>query len=414
MSELRYRPPETPPAADRPQHPDSPRQPDRQISGRSTVDARHARDDVADYDADAQFKRPVAKPDGYLPDDTGGTAPPRERADWSIRRDPDLTWQKDPAKAPVLKETAEADRTDPLWTVVDDPDFHVPTDEGSPHRYGDPLTRPDGAHVPCLDGPPRREDTRQGWVGDCGIIATLGAVAAHRPEDIARRISPQEDGSYEITLSESSRTGGVTEPTGRDIMLSITPKVPVRDEMPGIPACAKVQAGTSWCAIMEKTFAGVDQTWTAERRAEWENDWAGICAQDRADNAGISRSGPAPTGYVRLHQGTTPWERAEALTQLTSQPAVVREFPAGRDEWTINRIIRAQLTDSKPVLVSSRKKTHEREVLPHNLEPEHVYEVTGIEKGKILLRNPWNQDHPQPLETDEFTRNMSHYYSTLI
>jgi hypothetical protein len=146
----------------------------------------------------------------------------------------------------------------------------------------------------------------------------------------------------------------------------------------------------------------------------WLSDWAGLCAQDKADNAENQRSGPAPTGYVRMHQGTSPWERAEVLTQLTGQPAVVRKFPSGNDEWLINRIIRAQLTDDKPVLVSSRRKTNERERLPHGLEPEHVYEVTGIEKGKIILRNPWNKDHPQPMETDEFAGNMSRYYSTLM
>jgi hypothetical protein len=165
---------------------------------------------------------------------------------------------------------------------------------------------------------------------------------------------------------------------------------------------------------MEKAFAGVDQTWTTQRWIAWMDDWAGLCAQDQADDAEKPRSDPAPAGYVRLHQGTTPWERAEALTQLTGQPAVVREFPAGWDEWHINRIIRTQLADGKPVLVSSRPKTHKRESLPHGLEAEHVYEVTGVEKGKIILRNPWNKDHPQPMETHEFARNMSRYYSTLM
>ena len=102
------------------------------------------------------------------------------------------------------------------------------------------------------------------------------------------------------------------------------------------------------------------------------------------------------------------------LTQITGQSAVVREFPSGRDEWLINRIIRTQLTDGNPVIVSSRMLTHRREELPHGLKDEHVYEVTGIEKGKIILRNPWNKDHPQPMETDEFARNMSRYYSTLM
>jgi hypothetical protein len=371
---------------------------------------------VPHYDADAAFKRPVAKPDGYLPDDTA-PAPTtfRGRADWSIRRDdPDLTWRKDPADAPALREVTEADHADILRTVVDYPDFRDDADELSPDRYGDPLTRPDGTRVPCLNGPPRREDTRQGWAGDCGIIAALGAVAGHRPEDITRRIRPRDDSSYQVTLSEARQNGGITEPTGREIELTVTPELPVRDDVPGTPACAKVQDGTSWCAVMEKTFAGVDQTWSAERRGEWEKDWAGIRAQNQARNADNPQSGPAPTGYVRLHQGTTPWERAEALTQITGQPAVVREFPQGQDEWAINRIIRAQLADQKPVLVDSRAKMHGREVMPHNLKPRHVYEITGVEEGKVILRNPWNEDHPEPMETDEFARNMSRYYSTLM
>jgi hypothetical protein len=415
MGELRHRPPETLPASDRPQHPDSPRLPDRQPA----PDSRPARDDATGYDADAQFKHPVAKPDGYLPDDTGGTAPVptalRERADWSIRRDPDLTWRKDPAKAPALREATDADRTDRIRAVVDRPDCHNPAGGRAPDRYGDPLTYQDGTRIPCLDGPPRREETRQGWAGDCGIIATLGAVAAHKPGEITRRIRPQEDGTYLVTLSETCQRGsGVSEPTGRDIALTVTPKVPVFDDDPTAPACAKAEEGTAWCPVAEKAFAGVDQTWTAERRTSWLDDWTGICADDRARNAESPRSGPAPTGYARLHQGTTAWERAEALTQLTGQPAVVREFPAGRDEWTINRIIRAQLADGKPVLVSSQPKAHKDEPMPHRLEPEHVYEVTGIEKGKILLRNPWNYRNPEPMETDEFARNMSRYYSTLI
>jgi hypothetical protein len=415
MSELRYRPSETVPTPDHSSAPDPPSQSDRQPAS----DGYRTGDDVTRQDADAQFKRPVPKPDGYLPDDTGGAAPAptalRERGDWSIRRDdPGLIWRKDPADAPALKEVTEADDADALRGVVDRPDCHNPDGTSAPDRYRNPLTRSDGSRIPCLDGPPRREQTSQGWAGDCGIIAALGAVAAHRPEDIARRIRPQEDGSYQVTLSEVRWSDAVSEPTGRNIELTVTPELPVFDNEPGVPACAQPGEDTAWCPVMEKAFAGVDQTWTAERRADWENDWAGICAQDEARDVENPRSGPAPTGYARLHQGTSHWERAEALTQLTGQPAVVREFPGGRDEWTINRIIRAQLTEGKPVLVGSRRKTHDKEQMPHRLEPGHVYEVTGVEKGKILLRNPWNRRDPEPMETEEFARNMSRYYSTLM
>jgi hypothetical protein len=416
MSELRHRPPERATAPDRPPQPDSPHQPDQQAR-QSAADTRHARDDVPRHDADAQFKHPVAKPDGYLPGNTGGAPAPtalRARGDWTTRRDdPDLTRQKDPAKAPPPREATDTDRAGKVHPV-ERPDFYVPKDDRAPERYGAPPTRPDGTKVPCLDGPPRREDTRQGWAGDCGIIAALGAVAGHRPEEITRRIRPQEDGSYLVTLSEARQNGGVSEPTGRDIEFTVTPELPIRNEDPGTPSCAKIQNGTSWCAVMEKTFAGVDQAWPPERWTSWQDEWAAICAQDQAQNVKNPRAGPTPSGYARLHQGTTPWERAEVLTQLTGQPAVVREFPQGPDEWTINRIIRAQLADGKPVLVDSREKKHQRETLPHNLKPGHVYEITGIEQGKVILRNPWNEDHPQPMETGEFARNMSRYYSTLM
>lgn len=390
-----------------------------------------ARSDVPGHDADARFKQPVPKPEGYLPDDTGGSGPTRVAPREPAGRDawPPAawdTWTADPAAgarlaerddrttAPHPQEGADGERADTPRAVVDRPAFHDPTDDRPPDRYGDPLSRPDGTRVPCFDGPPRREQTRQGWAGDCGIIATLGAVAAHRPEDITRRIHPQEDGSCQVTLSETRESRGVTEPTGREVELTVTPDVPVYDDDPGSPACAKTQDGAAWCAMMEKAFAGVDQTWVPVRRADWAAEWAGLCARDRDDDVAKPRSGPPATGYVRLHQGTTPWERAEALTQLTGQPAVVREFPAGRDEWEINRDIRAQLAASKPVLVSSRKQAHKREVLPHDLKPAHVYEVVGIEKGKIVLRNPWNENHPQPMETDEFAHNVSRYYSTLM
>jgi hypothetical protein len=382
---------------------------------------RTAQDRPGRYDADAQFKRPVAQPEGYLPGDTMGSAAAAVRrvADaWRGSRrgldgDADLTPRRDPAQAPPLREGADGHGIDALGALVDRPAFRHPADPHRPDRYGEPLTRPDGSTVRCLDGPPRRDQTRQGWAGDCGIIATLGAVAAHRPEDIARRIQPQQDGSYRVRLSETERDGGVSEPTGWDIELTVTPELPVYDNDPATPAGAKTEDGAAWCAVMEKAVAGVDQTWTARRWASWERGWAQLCADDQANGTKQPRSGPAPTGYERLHQGTTPWERAEALTQLTGQRAEVREFPSGRDEWTINRLIRTQLDAGKPVLVSSREKTHRREMLPHRLEEGHVYEVTAVEKGKIVLRNPWNYKHPEPMETDEFARNMSPYYSTL-
>jgi Calpain family cysteine protease len=374
-------------------------------------DAPAVRDDVRRYDADAEFKRGVAKPPGYLPDDTGRLSPRSGAPGRPIELHHD---ERAPRAMPRPSEVREVHESDVPHAVVDRPAIRDPFDDRCPDRYGDPLANGDGTRIPCFSGQPTREQTTQGWAGDCGLIAALGSVAAHRPDDITSRVREETDGTYKVSLSEVQRTKFGAAPTGKSVELTVTSSLPVYDDDPGFPACAKAEIGTTWCAVIEKALAGVDQTWTSERQMAWEDDWEGVCAQDVLDKKDNPRSGPAPDGYVRLHQGTSTWERAEVLTQLTGQEAEVREFPTGRDEWLINRIIRAQLADSKPVLVCSRDRLHDDEVLPHDLEAAHVYEVTKVDKGRIVLRNPWNHGHPEPLETEEFARNMHALYTTLM
>lgn len=101
------------------------------------------------------------------------------------------------------------------------------------------------------------------------------------------------------------------------------------------------------------------------------------------------------------------------LTQLTGEEAIVREFPTDNEDWRVGRVIRRQLNDSKPMLVSSRPREYPQEELPHNLDPCHVYEVVGLDKGRIQLRNPWNRNHPDFMQAEEFQRNMRPWYVTL-
>jgi hypothetical protein len=74
---------------------------------------------------------------------------------------------------------------------------------GPASDYGPPPDRPDGTPIPCFDGPPTREQTVQGQLGDCGVIATIGAIAGHRPEAIRDCVRPNDDGSYEVRLHET-------------------------------------------------------------------------------------------------------------------------------------------------------------------------------------------------------------------
>ena len=204
------------------------------------------------YDADAEFKRGVPKPPGYLPDDTGRLSPRSGAVPSSELHHAERT----PAEIP----RRDIDRGDTPRAHVDRPAINDPFDNRPPDRYGDPLTRPDGTRIPCFSGPPRREQAAQGWAGDCGLIAALGSVAAHRPGDITGRVRPEQDGTYTVSLSEARRTDCGAAPTGRSIDLTITREMPVYDEDPATPACAMTEDGTAWCPVVEKAFAGVDQT----------------------------------------------------------------------------------------------------------------------------------------------------------
>ncbi|MGC4954350.1 C2 family cysteine protease [Actinomadura citrea] len=301
-----------------------------------------------------------------------------------------------------------------LEGTVDRPDFQDPKKgpEGVPDRYGTPLEQSGGTRIPLFNGEPKREQTKQGSLGDCGIIATLGAVAAHYPEAIRACVREADDGNYQVRFHEAkySISAKRFEPTGQQITLTVTPELPIKDQRPDKPAFARLtQDEAAWAPVLEKAIAGTDQTWSAKRQARVNEIW----------NA-RGNSGDAPTGYVRLNQGSGPGERAELLTQLTGLPAKSVPFPEGYDRQgrSADKRLRddliKQLSQGKPVLVGTRELGENESRLPRNLADGHAYELTEIDnKGRLHLRNPWNSRHPDPMTISEFKRAMIHRYSTL-
>jgi hypothetical protein len=181
-------------------------------------------------------------------------------------------------------------------------------DPGGADRYGTPLDRPDGTRTPVFNGEPTREQTQQGDLGDCGMVATLGAVAGHRPEAITRCVRETGDGNYEVRLHEAhySPDAHRWEPTGQQLTLTVTPDLPVEDSTPGKPAFAdSASTGVAWPAVLEKAVAGIDQTWGSRRHADWEQRWQ--TTRESQEHPEV----PLPEGYVRLNKGSTPGDRAE-------------------------------------------------------------------------------------------------------
>lgn len=299
-------------------------------------------------------------------------------------------------------------RIDRPW--ADDPyaDAWPPSDYRS-----DALDDADGNRMPLFDGKPKREDTEQGRIGDCGVIASIGALAGTKPDKIADAITPNPDGTYSVRLYRASSAyhDGMTSTPGQPYTFTVTPDLPVRKDKDGDLTknlTGAVADSAAWPAIMEKAIAGSDQAWTPEQKqayeARWELQKAARNEQRAEDGEPPLPDGPVPTGYVRLNQGTTAWDRAEILTSITGRQSEVRPIPDGDDELVKN-LFADKIAYDKPVLVGSRRyddAAGERE-FPHTLEASHVYEVTGINRdNRIELRNPWNDTHPDPLTFDEF------------
>ncbi len=312
---------------------------------------------------------------------------------------------------PGTEQPQEKDSADRLKVCVDRPAFQDPFAKRPPDRYGQPLGRPDGTRVPCLNGCPDRRQAEQGRLDDCGIIATLGAVASQRPDEIARRVTQQPDGNYRVLLNEARWTEDGTAATGQMIEMTVTPDLPVFNRNPDEPAFAPASEA-AWAPVLEKAVAGLDQTWTTQRQDDWAGIWQQQCENDAADEkVKCPRTGPPPDGYARLNQGSISWERAELLTQLTGEDSVVRTFPD--DPRQLTRVLVRQLQDSKPVLVSSRAPHHDDEIMPFDLEDSHAYELVAVSDDKFVLRNPWNLKHPEAMRPSEFAANMQPFYATL-
>ncbi|MGQ4382600.1 C2 family cysteine protease [Streptomyces sp. SAS_270] len=322
----------------------------------------------------------------------------------------DSTSDEDVLERSILKRLRDAtaprresvDKPSEARTTVDRPDFNAKElpETGVPQvRYGTPLDRPDGTRVPLFEGQPTREQTAQGSLGDCGIIATMGGVAGHRPEMITQCVREVEDGTYEVRLHQTKYTlYGDTrryESTGEFTVLTVTPELPVMDGASNEPAYGTSgDSRAAWTPILEKAIAGSDQTWDESRSKK-------------------------ATGYARLDRGSRSYERAELLTQLTGETAYTEDFPTQYDtqgrspDRQLLGEFREQLADGHPIIVGTIKKPEDIPKLPNRLIPSHAYEVTAVdEKGFIHLRNPHNHRHPDPLRVHEFRKNFLKFYTT--
>ncbi|MGN6577292.1 MAG: C2 family cysteine protease, partial [Nocardioides sp.] len=141
----------------------------------------------------------------------------------------------------------------------DDPNspVHDATYTQVPHELfaGDP----DDPDEPAVDP----TDLDQGMIGDCWLIASIGAIAQGDPELIERMIRANPNGTYTVTLHDGDRAVDVT----------VTPDIPTVDGDPLFadnPATSDAGEGTYelWPHLVEKAAAQYYGDY-----ADLEGDW---------------------------------------------------------------------------------------------------------------------------------------------
>jgi hypothetical protein len=253
------------------------------------------------------------------------------------------------------------------------------------------------------------------------MVSTLGAVAGHRPGDIANAIKQTDDGVFEVTLNEirpATPKDPIARPTGDTVTYKINDELPVRTDQANRPPAGVQVDGCGWPALLEKTVAAQDQTWSKQQEDEWAQRWQNY-NKPAVDRERLSHGLPespddAPKGYNRIDIGSTPHERADLLAQLTGCEAEVRTMPDGPgSEKKVLDEFRDLLAENKPILVGSRGRVSASEVAPLSSRVfafAHAYEVSKVEGGKIHLSNPWGEKrNPPPMDVSTFLEYYRQY-----
>lgn len=272
------------------------------------------------------------------------------------------------------------------------------------------------SELPVFAGPVVREQIRQGEIGDCSIIAVIGAVAKRRPEAIERAIRERGDGTFDITLHNIDGASFQTSarPTGQTTTFRVSSDLPYkRGGPPGPPIGARSDT-CSWPSLLEKTVAGEDRSWDSVMSSMWDLRWRSLKrgVDSARESRGLLLASPRtpPLGYNRLGVGSNSYEQANLMAKITGEEAVLKELPPGHADLLAQ--LRSQLDNNKPIVVSSRP-TIEGATYPDGIHANHAYEVDRVIGKEIELRNPWGYDHPEPMSAGTFLKFYHPDYVTL-
>lgn len=199
-----------------------------------------------------------------------------------------------------------------------------------------------------------QSDPRQGYLGNCYMIAGMIALAQRRPESIRGIIVDQGDGTWDVKLGGQSYRLEQSFPTRGD-QAPIFSKLADKEELERDGK--KVTRWETWPMMLERAFAQKAGSYVGI-----ENDWPRV----------VFREVSGPETQVFEARGLS-----------------VEAFATG---------LREGVRASKPVCVSF---VYGVGAFGGDLHDSHSYVVMAEEDGKFRLYNPWGSSHPSRTFTAE-------------
>ncbi len=255
------------------------------------------------------------------------------------------------------------DRERRFTDVPQRPDVSEPF-VGPPERFDGPGAS--GRTITAIDTVPpsaelgldraRGEDVVQAGLRDCGVAASIAAVAHTHPETVRERVRPRDDGTVEVTLRDPA--------TSQDRVVRVAsgfPRATIERDGQVFEQDLHLETdATSWPAFQEKAVA-------ATRRE----------------------------GYRTLNEGLPDADSIRSvMEEVSGRDAEVVSLGSDGDPER-DRALLGELASGRPAVVPNVGDSSPDSVRRSaNLIDHHVYWVQGVEDDCVKLRNPWGMTHP--------------------
>lgn len=342
---------------------------------------------------------------------------------------------------------------EPGLTAVDDEKSVEVREE---HGYLD-MAPEKGKELTASGAAPTVSDVSQGAIGDCYLMAGMGAVAAHRPDLIAKMIAYDAGkNSYTVTFKERQADGAF-----KDVPIKVSAHLPSKSGYAPIYAQDGAHKGGNdaalWPAIIEKAYA------------VWKGDYQEIVGGSPGDAmealtgaASTFPRMPAPKDVIKLFQGYEKDKKAvccgtfdslkgtsakafsgsgsgpyRAMLKVGAKAASLKEkslkvddtgkkvaqvrdagggkltgadLASGSVEYeggAVELSYRAGKAPGKAEDLSASYLYHELLSDALNVYGNHAYMFVRVDGDRIVMANPWGPNasyQPKPMSASEFVK----------